>query len=122
MSDSRYTNERDIGRRWAEAELDYTDAVDPDNFVDIREFAMVEVLVPEAANGLAMTPLFADDDEGTGKAIPTYFSGGAYAAFPAETVSTGDRVVLQAETAAGHFLGLRFGSAITGTVTLRLKG
>ena len=103
--------------------LTYDDAVDPVAFIDVQSYTMLEVFIPEAFDGLTMTPLSADDAAGTGKAIPSYYdSSDAKTAFPGIEVSTGDRIVLKAESAALWFLGFRFSSAVTGTITVRAKG
>ena len=112
-----------FSREFTELTLTYDNDTDPEAFVDIRPYAMLEVLIPAAANGHSMDILFADNVGGDNAGIPLFKkSDDTWAALiQVASVSTGQRYILQAENAAGHFFGLRFGAAITGSVTVRVK-
>lgn len=114
-----------IGRSSLPAALSlvYANAVDPTTFVDFRSYAMMVIgPVPSAFNGKTIDLLFASDTAGTGKAIPYYYDGTTKTAWPQITVATGDWVIIKAEVAPGPFVGLRLGSATTGSIPVWLTG
>jgi hypothetical protein len=116
--------ENKIERKFDVKILHYNNSADPTNFIDVREYAGYEVLIPAAANGRTINVLSADDSIGTNAAIPyrhnpntdTYV---VFAALP--SVVTGRPYDLQADGFAIHWLGLRMDSAITGDISVRLK-
>jgi len=106
----------------APLELIYTDDDVPDAFVDVRDFSAFEVTIPAALNGRTITPLSADDTAGTGAVTPKYLnSAGAYAAMPGISVSTGDKIVFQADLFPIWYLGFLVDQAVTVTSAAPVK-
>jgi len=120
-----------IGRHTPEEPLilTYDNDTVPEKFIDVRQYTMFSVTPPAALNGRTLTPMFANDEAGTGAAIPKYFSSaGTYAAMPGCQAETGVPIVYQADTGAGAwYFGLKVsGAAVTVTaddpVEVRPKG